>query len=399
MSDSSREVQVPMSAPDISEAEVRAVAEVMATPQLSGGPRIAEFERLIAERAGVAHAVAVSSGTSGLHLCAIAAGVGPGDLVVTSPFSFIASANCALYEGGVPVFVDIDPDTLNISPDGVADAVSDLARGGEAARRWLPPSLREGGMRGRLRAVIPVDVFGRPAEMDPITGVARDHGLAVIEDSCEAMGASYRGRQAGALGDAGVFAFYPNKQMTAAEGGVVVTSRDDWAALFRSLRNQGRDPGDEGLTHSRLGYNYRMTEMSAALAVVQLRRFDEMQERRERVAGWYASHLSGCGALRVPPPASPEIRPTWFVYVVRLAAGVDRGRVIAGLAEAGIPSRPYFPPIHLQPFYIERFGYRPGAFPVAEEMGRRCLALPFSGVMTEEQVERVCDRLLGLLGG
>lgn len=388
--------KVPMSGPDVAASDIEAVMRVLQTPNLSIGPRIAEFEERFAAYVGVPHAVGVSSGTAGLHLCVIAAAVSEGDLVISTPFSFVASTNVILYERGVPVFVDVDPDTLNIDPALVAEAVEDLRRGSRVARRWLPPSLREGGLsgiEGRLKAILPVHVFGQPADMDPIMGVARDYGLLVIEDACEAIGAEYKGRKVGTLGDAAVFAFYPNKQMTTGEGGMIVTDREDWDALFRSLRNQGRDVHDTWLSHSRLGYNYRLDEMSAALGLAQLSRIQELLAKRERVAAWYNERLKDLQGVQIPYVAPTTTRMSWFVYVVRLAPELDRDVVMGRLAERGVPSRPYFLPIHLQPFYRQRFGYRRGDFPAAEAAGDRCLALPFSGVMTEEQVEYVCEQL------
>jgi perosamine synthetase len=387
---------VPMSSPDLTEAELTAVTRVLETNYLSIGPRIEEFEKAVASYSAVSFAVAVNSGTSGLHLAVIAAGVEEGDFVITTPFSFIASANSILYERATPIFVDIDPQTLNIDPVLVAEAAEDLNRGGAAARRWLPPVWRnaENPARvGRLKAILPVDAFGQPADYDPIRAVATQHRLVVIEDSCEAIGAEYKGRRAGTLGDVGVFAFYPNKQMTTGEGGVIVTDDEAWADLFRSLRNQGRDVFDAWLNHTRLGYNYRMNEMSAALGCVQLERIEELLARREQVAGWYNQCLAKVEGVQVPYIASTTTRMSWFVYVVRIAPKVGRDQVMAQLKEHGIPSRPYFTPIHLQPFYAQRFGYRRGDFPVTEEAGDTCLALPFSSVMTRDQVDFVCDTL------
>ncbi len=387
---------VPMSGPDITPAEIEAVTSVLQTPHLSIGPRIAEFEGRFSAYIGCRSGVGVNSGTGGLHLCVIAAGVGEGDLVVTTPFSFVASANCILYERGIPVFVDVDRKTGNIDPALVAEAIDDLSRGGERAKRWLPPVLRTGAYRpeGRLKAVLPVHAFGQPADMDPILDVARRHGLAVIEDACEAIGSEYKGRKAGTLGDAAVFAFYPNKQMTTGEGGIIVTNREDWDVLFRSLRNQGRDVFDAWLNHSRLGYNYRMDEMSAALGLAQLGRIEELLAKRERVVRWYTERLARVDGVQTPYVAPSTTRMSWFVYVIRLAPHIDRQAVMAALAEQGIPSRPYFTPIHLQPFYVERFGYHRGDFPVTESLGDTCLAVPFSSIMTEDQVELVCDSLV-----
>ena len=309
-------MQIPMASPDIAEAEVEAVLGVLKTPHLSFGPRIRQFEEAAARYAGVRFGVGVSSGTAGLHMACIAAGVSDGDLVVTTPFSFVASANVILYERALPVFVDVRPDTLNVDPELVSEAVRELHRGPEFARRWLPPSLRESwrwSPERRLKAILPVHAFGQPADMDPILEVAREYGLAVIEDACEAVGARYKGRMAGSLGDAGVFAFYPNKQMTTGEGGMVVTDREDWDALFRSLRNQGRDLFDAWLNHTRLGYNYRMDELSAALGLAQMGRLEELLAKRERVAGWYNERLRGVEGVRVPFIAETTTRMSWFV--------------------------------------------------------------------------------------
>jgi perosamine synthetase len=385
---------ISMSSPDLTAADVDTVLSVLHTPYLSIGPQIRTFEQAVASYVGTTYAIAVSSGTAGLHLAVIAAGVGEGDLVITTPFSFIASANCVLYERAIPVFVDIDPQTLNIDPALVAQAAEDLTQGDNAAHRWLPPAIRNTQHATRkLKAVLPVDAFGQPADYAPIREIARRHNLAVIEDSCEAIGAEYKDRKAGALGDVAVFAFYPNKQMTTGEGGMIVTDRENWDALFRSLRNQGRDVFDAWLNHTRLGYNYRMDEMSAALGSSQLRRVEELLARRERVAGWYNERVVDIKGVQAPYIAPTTTRMSWFVYVVRIAPGVGRDRVMARLKEQGIPSRPYFTPIHLQPFYVQKFGYRRGDFPITEEAGDTCLALPFSGVMTEEQVDYVCDAL------
>lgn len=389
-----------MSGPDLTEAEISAVNQVLQSTYLSIGPRIEAFEQACAGRAAVRFGIGVNSGTSGLHLCVIAAEVADGDQVITSPFSFVASANSILYERGIPVFVDVDPATGNIDPALAAECASDLARGGPAALRWLPPAVRDGVVKGgRLKAILPVHAFGQPADMDPISEAARAHGLAVIEDACEAIGAEYKGRRAGSLGDTAVFAFYPNKQMTTGEGGMIVTGRVDWDALFRSLRNQGRDVFDAWLNHTRLGYNYRLDELSAALGCAQIARLDELLARRARVAGWYNERLAGLAGLTIPCIADTTTRMSWFVYVIRFEPPARREAVMRALSEAGIPSRPYFTPIHLQPFYRNRFGYRRGDFPVTERLGDQSLALPFSSVMTEAQVDEVCGRLRTILTG
>jgi dTDP-4-amino-4,6-dideoxygalactose transaminase len=367
---------IPMSEPDITRAERAAVLEVLRSPTLSIGPRLELFERALASYIGTRHAIGISNGTAGLHLAMIAAGVGEGDTVLTTPFSFVASANCALYVGARPEFVDVDPLSLTIDPGLLADAAERLARAGRPAK-----------------AIVPVHVFGQPADMDPICAIATRHHMAVVEDACEAIGARYRGRAVGRLGDAAVFAFYPNKQMTTGEGGMLVTDNADWSALFRSLRNQGRDVFDGWLAHTRLGYNYRLDELSAALGAVQIMRLEEILEKRERVADWYSERLIGLEGLQLPTVASWTTRLSWFVYVVRIEGAGERDRLIAELLRHGVPARPYFPPIHLQPFYQERFGFRRGMFPVAEAAGDSCLALPFFGTMREGQVDYVCNML------
>lgn len=385
---------IPMSCPSLGEAELEAVAQVLRTPQLSIGPRLVDFEERFAAYVGAGHAVGVCNGTAGLHLCVIVAGVKEGDLVITTPFSFISSANCILYERALPVFVDVDEATGNIDPQLVAEAAHDLGSGGTRGARWLPPRFRDDGpgLR-RLSAILPVSAFVQPADMDPLLETARQCGLPVIEDSCEAVGAEYKGRKAGTLGDAAVFAFYPNKQMTTGEGGIITTDNEEWTALFRSLRNQGRDVFDAWLNHTRLGYNYRMDEMSAALGLVQLTRIEELLARRDRVATWYADRLSKIELLELPSLAPTTTRASWFVYVVRILPPASRDEVMRRLAAEAIPSRPYFTPIHLQPFYSKEFGYRRGDFPVTERLAAAALALPFSSVMTEDQVDMVCDRL------
>jgi dTDP-4-amino-4,6-dideoxygalactose transaminase len=378
-----------MSSPDLTDAERQAVLDVLNTPNLSMGQRILDFERAFCDLTGAKHAIGVNSGTAGLHLCVRAAGIGPGDLVITTPFSFVASTNVLLFENAIPLYVDVDPKTGNILPELVADAA-------RYPEKYLPRTIanRKSSIANRqLKAILPVDVFGQPADMDAINAVAREHGLKVIEDSCEALGAAYKGRQAGMLGDYGVFAFYPNKQMTTGEGGVIVTDDDEAADFMRALRNQGRAPGDTWLQHTYLGYNYRLDEMSAALGVAQVQRLDELMDKRQQVADWYAERLAEISGVEIPFVEAATSRMSWFVYVVRFAPGVDRDRLAENLGARGIPVRPYFAPIHLQPYMVERFGCQPGDFPVTEDLGRRGLALPFSGVMTEAQVETVCQTI------
>jgi perosamine synthetase len=305
----------------------------------------------------------------------VAANISPGDEVITTPFSFIASANCILYERATPVFVDIDPLSLNIDPGKIERAITSYTR-----------------------AIIPVHVFGQPADMDPILAIAQRHNLLVIEDACEAIGAEYKGRRVGALGKAGVFAFYPNKQATAGEGAVLVTNDEEWADLFRSLRNQGRDRFDEWLMHSRLGYNYRLSELNAAVGMVQMKRIDDLLYKRESVANEYMKRLSrieGVSPLRI---SLTTTRMSWFVYPVHFSDGINRDRVMTLLAQRGIPSRPYFGPIHLQPFYRKKFGYDHGDFPESEKAGNSILALPFHTDMNSEEVALVCDTLAEVIG-
>lgn len=391
-----------MSSPDLTDLERQAVAAVLRTPNLSMGEEIVAFEGSIRQYTGSKHAIGVSSGTAGLHLCVRAAGIGDqdserSDLVITTPFSFVASSNVVLFERAVPIFVDVEARSGNIDPALVHAAVEDLANGSLQGQKWLP---RQGVKRQyRLKAILPVHVFGQPADMDPILETAAAYGLKVIEDACEALGAAYKGRLAGTLGDYGVYAFYPNKQITTGEGAVIVTNDDEAADLMRALRNQGRAPGDTWLQHTYLGYNYRLDEMSAALGRVQMTRLEELLEKRQKVANWYSERLAEIPGVETPGIAPTTTRMSWFVYVIRLAAEIRRDEVAHKLGERGIPARPYFTPIHLQPYMVERFGYQKGDFPVCEELGQRGLALPFSSVMSEAQVDQVCTQLGAILGG
>jgi dTDP-4-amino-4,6-dideoxygalactose transaminase len=373
---------------------------VLDTPILSMGQEIPAFEAAFQELTGRRHAIAVNSGTAGLHLCVRAAGIGindgqAGDLVITTPFSFVASTNVLLYEQATPVYVDVDPVTGNIDPALVIQAIQDLVAGGGAARRWLP---RWGWKEGaQLKAILPVDVFGQPAEMDPILATARQYGLKVIEDSCEALGATYKNRPAGTLGDMGVFAFYPNKQITTGEGGLIVTDDTQAAAYMRALRNQGRAPGDTWLDHTHLGYNYRLDEMSAALGRTQIRRLEQFLAQRQQVVDWYNARLGELPEIELPAVVSRTTRMSWFVYVIRFRPGINRDRVARRLHELGIPARPYFVPIHIQPYMVERFGYQAEDYPVTADLGRRSLAIPFSSVMSEAQVDKVFQAIRFIL--
>ena len=383
--------RIPMSSPDLTDLEREAVQKVLNTPILSMGHYVQDFEKALREMSGLKHAIAVSSGTAGLHLCVRAASIGAEDLVITPPFSFVASANALLYENAVPVFVDVNSRTGNIDPKLTAEAVRDLCEGGAKAERWLPR--RNAGSKRALKGLLPVDVFGQPADLGPLRTLADDNQLVMIEDACEALGAEYNGKPAGTFGDYAAYAFYPNKQITTGEGGVVVTNDDKGAEMMRALRNQGRAPGDTWLQHTHLGYNYRLDEMSAALGVIQMSRIEELLQKRDRVAGWYTDRLSEIPGVQVPAIEPFTTRMSWFVYVVRFDPKINRDALAKRLEARGIAVRPYFLPIHLQPYMVERFGYREGDFPVTEDLGRRGLALPFSGVMTEDQVEDVCADL------
>ena len=382
---------ISMSSPDLTQEERLAVAKVLKTPNLSMGEQIKEFEESVKAYTGSQYAIGVSSGTAGLHLCVRACGIQAGDLVITTPFSFVASANVLLYEGAVPVFVDVEPRTGNIDPYLVFAAAQDIVQGGKNAQAWLPP--KGAKPEAQLKAILPVDVFGQPADFKMILNTAWKYQLKVIEDSCEALGAAYQGRPVGTLGDFGVFGFYPNKQITTGEGGMVITDDAEAAALMCALRNQGRAPGDTWLQHTHLGYNYRLDEMSAALGVIQMRRLEELVAKRNQVAEWYNQRLGEIPGIEIPFIASHTTRVSWFVYVIRFAQGLDRDAIAKKLGFLDIPARPYFLPVHLQPYMVERFGFCEGTFPVTEDLGKQSLALPFSGVMEEGQVERVCQAL------
>jgi perosamine synthetase len=358
---------IAMSAPDLDESDEAAVLEALRSGVLGLGPFAEAFEGLAAGVAGTRHAVAVSSGTAGLHLIVRALGVGSGDEVLVPSFTFAASANAFIYEGATPVFVDIEPDTYNLDP-------------GELVARRTP----------RTRAVMVVDVFGHPADWDALEADAK--GLVLIDDCCEAIGATVGGRPLGSLGAAGCFAFYPNKQMTTGEGGMVVTDDASLAAACRSLRNQGRGEMGTWLQHERLGFNYRMDELSAALGLSQIRRLKEFLGKRSGVARMYTERLTPLDWVR-PPVVRPGVTMSWFVYVVTLSVDVDREAVVDALAAEGIPSRAYFPPLHLQPYVRERFGTREGMLPVTEDVALRTLALPFHNNLTEPEVDRVVEGL------
>ena len=367
--------RIPLSRPYLGEREEELVLDVLRSGRLSLGPTIERFEELIAERTGAPHAVALSSGTAGLHLLARIAGVGPGDEVITSTFSFVASANCFVVEGATPVFADIDARTLNLDPGAVEAAVTE-----------------------RTKAIVAVDIFGYPCELDELRAIADRHGLVLIDDSCEALGAEYKGRPLGSHGPSSVFAFYPNKQVAAGEGGVVTTHSEDEARMLRSLRNQGRSyEGGRWFHHPYLGLNYRWTDLQAAVGLAQLEKLDEILELRSAAAARYAELLADVDGVTLPAPDDEDHVRSWFVYVVLLDQGIDRSRVASQLADEGIECGEYLPCIHLQPYMREAYGFGEGLCPVAEDVSRRTLALPFFPVLERADQERVAEALAGAL--
>ncbi len=365
-------MRIPLAAPEVTESDIHAVAEVLRTSRLSLGPALEQFERSLAEYIGAPHAVAVSSGTSALHLCLQALGIGAGDEVILPSFAFIAVANAVRYRDAVPVFVDIDPHTLNLDPLRIEEAITP-----------------------RTRVILIVHTFGRPAELSEVLRIAERHGLFVVEDACEAIGAEYYGQKCGAMGDAGVFGFYPNKQITTGEGGAIVTRHSDLARMVRGLRNQGRLDSDGYAEHGHLGYNYRISEMSCALGNAQLKRMEAVLLRREAVAGAYSERLRYSPQVSAPPLRLAHGRMSWFAYVVQLApllGGIGRERVIAGMAARGMECGRYFVPIHLQPIY-RRQPWKTNGLPVTESIAGRTLALPFFNRIDESQICEVCDTL------
>jgi len=364
--------RIPLARPVITARERELVLQVLDSRQLSLGPMLARFERDWAARSGVRHAVACSSGTAGLHMCLHAAGIGPGDEVITSSFSFVASANAALFTGADVVFAEVDPQTFNMDPAAVEAAITP-----------------------RTKALVIVDIFGYPAEIPALIDIAERNGLVIVEDACQAIDGEFDGRKLGTWGHPAVYGFYANKQLTTAEGGVILTDDDQLAGLLKSLSNQGRSDDGAWLVHSRLGFNYRLSDVHAAIGVAQLEHLDQMQDGRARVAGWYQQRVRDIP--NVAPMYDGPQRRSWFVYAPRLAADIDRDAVITRLDELGISAKPYLPCIHLQPFYQEAFGYRPGALPVTEAISASTIALPFFPEMTEDQVDQVCAALATVL--
>jgi dTDP-4-amino-4,6-dideoxygalactose transaminase len=367
--------RVALSSPWLDEREEELVLDVLRSGRLSLGPAIDRFEELCAQAVGAPYAAAVSSGTAGLHLLCRSAGVSPGDEVITSPYSFVASANCAIYEGATPVFADVDPRTLNLDPAAVAAAVTP-----------------------RTRAVVAVDIYGYPSELEELQAICDRHGLALIDDACEALGARYRGAPVGSRPVPAVFAFYPNKQITTGEGGVVTTHSEDEWRLLKSLRNQGRADGGGWLEHARLGFNYRIDDIRAAIGIGQLEKLDRILASRAAVAARYAELLAGIEGVELPLADDADHVRSWFVYVVALPAGSDREAVIAGLERRGVATARYLPCIHLQAYMRERYGFREGLCPVAEAASARTLALPFHARLDEGDQAYVAASLREALG-
>ena len=361
--------RINLSAPWIDERDEELVLEVLRSGWLSLGPTGPRFESMLADSIGVPYAAAVSSGTAGLHLCMRLAGVGPGDEVITSPYSFVASANCAIYEGATPVFADIDPQTYNLDPAAVEAAITP-----------------------RTKALVAVDIFGYPAEYDELIPLCEKHGIALVEDSCEALGATYKGKPLGSHGHPAVWAFYPNKQMTTGEGGAVTTGSEEQYELLTSLRNQGRLETSSWLQHGRLGYNYRLDDLSAALGIGQLEKLDRILEARRAVALRYNELLADVDVETPLADDEDHVR-SWFVYVVKLPAGVDRDGVMSTLADQGIATAPYLPSIHLQPYMRELYGFSEGMLPVSEDCSARTMALPFHARLERGDQERVVEAL------
>jgi perosamine synthetase len=365
-------MRVYLSRPDITEQEIQAVVDVLKTPNLSLGPKLAEFEQAFADYIGMRRAVAVNSGTSALFLCLLAMGIGPGDEVITTPFTFIATSNTVMMTGAKPVFVDIDPVSLNIDHEEIASKIT-----------------------ARTKAVMPVEVFGSPAGFDRVCRTAAEHNLLILEDSCEALGSALNGRKCGTFGLMSTFAFYPNKQATTGEGGMILTDDDKLADHCCALRNQGRGKNSGWLGHEMLGYNYRLSDINCALGIVQLSRLEEIKAKRKKAAGLYQKLLEGEERLIVPVEED-GCDMSWFVFVVRLVeeySKADRDRVLDLVRQAGVQVGDYFTPVHLQPFMVRQFGYKKGDFPITEQTSERTIALPFYNNLSRQEAEIVCGEL------
>lgn len=364
--------EIPLSSPFIQQDDIKAVVDVLKTRWLSLGPKLNEFEKKFAEYIGTKYAVAVNSGTSALHIAVKSLGIGPGDEVIVTPFSFVASANCVLFEGATPIFVDIEPDTFNIDPKKIEEKIT-----------------------LRTKAIIPVDIFGRPCDKEAILKIAKKHKLAVIEDTAEALGAEYKGKKAGSFGDCAIFAFYPNKQMTTGEGGILVTDSKEIYELCKSYRNQGRGADGEWHDHVRLGYNYRLSDINCALGISQLQKIDKILKMRANVAAEYTKRLSKIKGIKVPFDSTKDLKVSWFVYVMQVDAskGIDREKFMEELKKRGVACSDYFNSIHLMGFYREKYGFKPGDFPVCESIAKSTIALPFYTGMSKDDIQYVCDKV------
>ncbi len=386
-------MNVPLSCPDITDLEVEYVTRVLRSGQLSLGPRVAEFEEKFAAYAGARYAVAVNSGTSALHLAVRALGIGGGDEVITTSFSFVASVNCLIHEYALPVFVDIDPHTFNLDPREIQRFIQSCC-----VVNTKTGALTDVRTGRTVRAILPVHVFGLPCDMDAIMRIARKYDLHVIEDACEALGAEYKGRQVGTFGDIGVFAFYPNKQMTTGEGGMIVTNDEKTAKLCRSLRNQGRGPDSDWLSHVRLGYNYRLSDIHCALGLAQLQRIEELLRGRARTAAVYEEALGDHPLIKIPP-SIPNCTRSWFVYPIQLPLSDCslRDQLLTQLRVQGIGCQAYFPAIHLQPYFQRDYRAQKHFLPRTEAASKTCLVLPMFSSATEDQIRHVCTTLLEIL--
>ncbi len=371
-------MQIYLSRPDITEQEIKAVCEVLRGPNLSLGPKLGQFEQAFAQYIGTRRAIAVNSGTSGLFLCVSALGIQPGDEVITTPFTFIASATSIMMAGAKPVFVDIDPVSLNIDPAKIESAITE-----------------------KTKAILPVEIFGNPAGFDKICLIAQKHNLPIIEDSCEALGSTLNGKKVGTFGKMSVFGFYPNKQITTGEGGMILTDDDSLADTCISLRNQGRAKEGGWFGHERLGYNFRLSDINCVLGIVQLSRIEQIKAKRKQVAQWYQEMLADDERIIVPAePADCDM--SWFVFVVRLADNFSRQQrdgILERMQERGIQVSNYFPPVYLQPFMARQYGYKEGDFPITERICKSTIALPFYNNLTRDQVAVVCRTLKDVIGG
>lgn len=363
-------MKVPLSQPDITNLERQAVSDVLKTSRLSLGPKLEEFEKAITDYLGVKYAIAVNSGTSALHLIIRSLAIGDGDEVITTPFSFIASSNCLLFERAKPVFVDIDEKTFNIDVNKIKPKITK-----------------------KTKAILAVDVFGQPADWYALQKIAKNHNLFLIEDSAEALGSEYKNKKCGSFGDAGVFSFYPNKQITTGEGGMIVTNNRKIAEFCKSMRNQGRDESGRWFKYVRLGYNYRLSEINCALGVAQLKRINQIFKKRQQVADIYNNLLKDCKEIKLPH-ISKNIKKSWFVYVIRIK---NRDQIIKKLQEKGIQCSNYFPPIHLMPFYRKLFNYQKGDFSICEKISQQTLALPFFNNLKREEIKYVVQELKKLI--